>query len=371
MTVTVSGKRRCQPSTPTERLKNLMPVQRPANAHDPDSADLATWFVRRTGNGWSASDEAAFDHWLRSSPDHLNSWQQWEADWALMDRMPADAVQRLRTQVQADRAMTGRFATAVPPPRRRMVSAGLALAGLTAVSVVVGWSAWQQGVQAPTYQQAFQTKPAEHSRFKLPDGTSVQMDTSTRLQARFFEDRREVHLAQGQAFFSVQRDAGRPFHVQADAVRITVVGTRFNVRHTPETTGREAVEVAVEEGSVSIAAADAAGNPLPTIVLRAGQSLVVRTDLDALHPQTQSMDAVAPWRLKRLSFSNAPLTEVVAELQRYGALHVAQMDPEIARLRLSATLNPSDAAGIRQLLSAALPVRFEESAAGWHLMPAN
>lgn len=370
---TSSGNPHRQPSTPTERAKKPMPVQTPANDHEPDDHDVSFWFVRRTGSDWRVSDEAAFKRWLQSGPDRQGSWQQWEADWALMDHLPADAAQRLRAQVQADRAMAGRLttSTSVSVPRRRMWSAALALAGISAVSVALGWSLWPSGLQSPTYQQTFLTRPAEHSQLKLPDGSIVQMDTATRLQARFFADRREIHLTQGQAFFSVRHDASKPFHIQADTVRITVLGTRFNVRHTPEVTGREAVEVAVEEGSVSVAAADAAGKPLPTIVLRAGQGLAVRTDLEVLHPQTQSVDAVAPWRLKRLSFSNAPLIEVVAELQRYGALHVTEIDPEVAQLRLSATLNPTDAAGIRQLLSAALAVRFEQSAAGWRLVPTN
>lgn len=57
-------------------------------------------------------------------------------------------------------------------------------------------------------------------------------DTAIRLKARLFRDRREVRLNDGQAMFSVNSDTERPIHVRAGLLPITVLRTRFSVRHT-------------------------------------------------------------------------------------------------------------------------------------------
>ena len=50
----------------------------------------------------------------------------------------------------------------------------------------------------------------------------------------YYPGRREVVLDQGEGFFEVAPDSGRPFTVDARQSRVTVVGTAFDVRTTPE-----------------------------------------------------------------------------------------------------------------------------------------
>src|SRR3546814_10209376 len=63
---------------------------------------------------------------------------------------------------------------------------------------------------------------------------------------------RRVELAEGEALFRVEHDAGRPFTVEAGNGRVTVTGTRFDVRRDADST-----RVAVEQGSVKVQGRDA------------------------------------------------------------------------------------------------------------------
>lgn len=327
---------------------------------DRQTEALVCWFLRRTGEAWTAEDERAFQAWLAGCARNREAYARWEADWALMDQMPQSSAARLRAMVALDRA-------SARPLRRRSLVAPMALAGLAAMAVGGGWLGWQQWQQSqvqPVYTQAFRTQRGQQSEMALPDGSRLRLDAGTRLQVTFSRSRRGVRLDHGQAFFDVAADAARPFDIVAAEARITVVGTRFAVRLTPQVPGREGVEVAVEHGHVRVAGpgAQAAAD------LTAGQRLVFDAASGQARVQALAPDGAAPWRSSpQLSFGNVPLKTALAEMARYADLGIASVDPAVAELRLSATFDPRDAAGTRRLLAAALPIDLVPQAGGYAL----
>ena len=64
---------------------------------------------------------------------------------------------------------------------------------------------------------------------KLPDGSIVELNTSSTAAIAFSPAERRVRLTQGEGHFSVAKDAGRPFVVEARGLAVRAVGTMFNV----------------------------------------------------------------------------------------------------------------------------------------------
>lgn len=365
--------------------------------------ELAGWFVRRQAPQWSAADEAAFQRWLAADPGNRDTYRRWEADWALIDAMPPASAERLRAMVAADRAIqdavdrvrepargdaqtmeaaqetlpepvaTSHRARGASPGRRRMLASTLAAAGVAGIAIPAGWLGWRHLQSRPVYQQAFSTPRGRWMRADLPDGSRLHLDTATALQATFFRGRRELRLSAGQAAFSVSADARRPFVVAAGPLRVTVVGTRFSVRLTPEVPGREGVEVMVEAGRVQIEQAAGPGERTAatwqafelvagqgaTFDPRGEQPVLGRVPAEGILPPTD------PVR----SFSDVPLAQAVAEMQRYADLGIVELAPPVARLRLSGTFDLRDPASTRWLLANALPLRVERHANGYALQP--
>ena len=56
------------------------------------------------------------------------------------------------------------------------------------------------------------------------------VNSASRLRVAFTRDRRDIDLAQGEAWFEVARNRNRPFTVHAGPVRVQAVGTAFDVR---------------------------------------------------------------------------------------------------------------------------------------------
>jgi RNA polymerase sigma factor (sigma-70 family) len=252
--------------------------------------------------------------------------------------------------------------------RRHAITSMLTVGGLACLGGWVGWAHWRA---QPLYQQAFSTRRGQQQRLMLPDGSQLRLDTATRIEVAFHRSHRHVRLLQGQAFFDVAPDSARPFHVRADTVNVTVVGTRFSVRLTPEVPGRAGVEVAVEHGRVRVAAGGGVAAPWQPLLLEADQRAVFDTAGRLRSVERLPPGGAAPWRERLLSVDNRPLAQALAELERYAPQGIASVDPAVAGLRLSGTFDPHDATTTRRLLTAALPLRLVPGPTGMHLKPAH
>ncbi|CDG85965.1 FecR family protein [Janthinobacterium agaricidamnosum] len=328
----------------------------PSRSADSQALD---WFVRR-GAGLDAAEEALFQDWLAADATHQAALARRQHDWDALDALPAAGVERLRRQLAADlraekpevassrRAWFGMLAGLAP--RAALVLAVLCAAG-------GGYLAWDYQQGQPLYTGQFATRRGEQLDVALPDGSRLRLDTGTHIAVALYRQRREVRLAEGQAVFQVRGDRTRPFEVLAGPLRVTVVGTRFAVRHTPAMAGADGVRVAVEHGRVRVAA-PATAPATAVIALGAGQQ-VVSDAAGKLGPVTALGAAgIAPWRDGRVSFDNQPLSVVLAEFERYGASGVTLADPRTAALRITGTFDPRRPDNFLRIVPQVLPVRL-------------
>lgn len=324
--------------------------------------DALGWFVRRQDAGWALADERAFRAWLAASLRHGEAYTRCAAPWQTLDAMPDDLRAHMRAQLARDKAALER----APPlsslrSRRRFLQPVFAAVGAAAVLGGVGYVAWHQLLNRPQWTQAFATERGQQKDIPLPDGSRLRLDTSTRVEVVFYRQRREVRLREGQAVFAVQADESRPFDVLAGTIRVTVVGTRFSVRHTPGQPGNDGVTVAVEQGKVRVARADGpVGDGRPIVLLSPGQQ--VASDAQGTLGAVGAVPAagIAPWREQRLSFVDVPLGQALAELARYGRTGLVVRDPQVAALRLTGTFDPTNRATLRLALPRVLPVRLQQ-----------
>lgn len=349
--------------------------------------EVLGWFIRRDRDDWNAADESAFQAWLQEDESHRSGYARWQAHWHAMDAMPADAVSLLRARLARDKAVQATYASAgvspavaarpvedekMSPSRRRVLLPALAVAGTAVITGGAGLQAWRQWQVQPVFTQAFSTLRGQQSEVPLPDGTRLRLGTATRLEVTYYRQRREVRLLDGQAVFSVKADSFRPFVVMAASTRITVVGTRFAVRHTPHMAADAGVHVLVEEGRVRVTtASQASGLGGKVLELNAGQQVSsdAHGTLTAIAPLPG--DGIAPWREHRVSFVDTPLGHALAELERYGSTGLVLRDPTVAALRLSGTFDPRDARTLRSVLPSALPVRLHEQDGATEVLPAR
>lgn len=292
-----------------------------ANANQTIREQAVDWFSRTRLGPLGPAEQLALEAWLAAAPEHRRQFEALQEIWQLTDRLPlADA----RTILRRDEG-------AVPAPnlrrRRLLIGAGAGCALLAA------GLAWRQAWQAPPeFSGRFSTARGERRRITLPDGSVLDLNTASEATIAYYENGRVVTLQTGEALFSVHADAARPFTVVAGESCVRVMGTRFNVRHDPDS-----VQVAVTEGAVKFSAGPwwRRGRE----VVSAGQVAVATKAEGVVPPYPDHVESIAAWQRGRLMFRDTPLSQVASELNRYLPQPVHLTDAGLGRLRVSGTLS--------------------------------
>jgi transmembrane sensor len=366
----LSRSRVCMREPDYRAMTTQPPAEPPAASSAESESEALGWLVRRKGRSLAAAEEAEFRAWLAADEAHRTAFARWENDWHALDELSADDLRQLRANLARAKAAKAAKAAPQAAPRGRAWWRGLAAlvprpaAAAAAVALLVcgsGYLAWSHWQQQPVFTQSFATARGQQLEVTLPDSTRLRLDTATRAEVIFHRQRRELRLAEGQAVLQVKGDPARPFDAWAGPLRITVVGTRFSVRHTPGVPGDQNVRVAVEEGRVRVvpAARPPAGEGA-AVELTSGQQV----DSDAAGRlgavSAVSAAGIAPWRDSRVSFDNASLAQVLAEFERYGPAKLTVRDPAVAALRVSGTFDPRRLDNFSRALPRVLPVRLRE-----------
>lgn len=345
-----------------------------ASTQDPMDIAAARWAARRR-DGLDPQGRTEFQAWLAADPRHAQRLDEMQGLFGEITQATGDEIAALRASLPAGAAPAPRPAIGPAPPfrgtatRRRVVS--FAAAAVFACTVLgAGWSGWTYWRALPVFEQAYATATGQQSSIILPDaeggGTRIYLDTATRIDVRLYRDRREVHLKDGQAQFSVTPDARRPLHVQSGPVDVTVVGTRFSVRHAGTGLAAGQTVVSVEEGHVRLgridAATDGARGPGsaggPSLDLVAGQRAVVNAQGVFGPIATVPPAAMTAWREGRLGFDQTPLGEAIAEFERYGSTGLFVRDPAVAALPVGGSYSLNQAGRFMESLPRMLPIRL-------------
>lgn len=192
------------------------------------------------------------------------------------------------------------------------------------------------------------------SQVLLPDGTKVWLNAESTLkfQVPFQGENRNVDL-QGEAFFDVVKDQGKPFVVQTGKVKIKVLGTRFNCKSYAED---ENVQVALEEGKIALNIAGSSGSSEK--ILHPGEFAVVgKSNLQATIT-SEEIDKYIAWHTGKLVFSNSPMSEVAQMLERWYGIDVVVRDQEIMNYRFTTTFENESLFQVIELLGLSSPIRI-------------
>lgn len=236
---------------------------------------------------------------------------------------------------------------------------------LFALAAPVLW--WRSGPtvgSAPGEMQEVTTEAGQQAHLRLVDGTRVVIAPESRLRypGRFGSDVREVIL-EGEAFFDVASESGRPFLVHAGGSLTRVLGTEFNLRSRP---GEPYVEMVVSEGRVAFGPADSRS----TIELGPGEMGRVASDGTVTEAKADLARALG-WLDGRLYFDNARLAEVVEALERRHGVQITLVDPALAGTRITAELRGNDVSEAVRLICMSLGLQAVRTPEGFLIRPAR
>jgi transmembrane sensor len=347
-------------------------------AYEEQLTEAALW-LERLSHGADEGTRASFECWLAASAlnasafesvRHTHDFTRGAADrpeiLALRQQTlartmlgPASTRRRARPFLQNHRS-EGHGETTTNSRNGRakaVVAAGFA----TCLGVGI-WLAAGQGLpvreraslsaEAVREETIYRTEVGEQSTIELADGSQIVLNTASAVRVAYSGSARRVTLDHGQAFFTVAKEAGRPFTVEADGRVVTAFGTAFDVRIQKET-----VQIALLEGKVSVS--PRANAQQGTVMLKPNDMLIA--DKNALEVVKLANPAsFTAWREGLLIFQNDELQSAVEEMNRYSATRIVLNDEAVAHHRISGTFRIGQTTAFLEALRGMFPIHAEK-----------
>ena len=329
-----------------------------------------------------AADDAEYEQawrWVHQSPLNRAYYGKMRDAWIAADLLkPGDAVRqqlawsKLEKKLQAER-MNGKT---VRMKYFRWAAAAAVLiftytlgrqTSTQQESMDIGLAKGEYTIEAPKGGKSLMT---------LSDGSKVWLNAgSTLLFDKSFGEQNRTLALQGEAYFEVAHDDGRPFLVETSGITIVALGTAFNVKAYPDD---DLIETTLVEGSVRIESNAQSKTKTEPVVLepnqkalfyKAPQTIAVQTNDDAPADEQKpvavahsfskvevaknvDVEISTSWKDKRWVVQGERLGAFAAIIERkYDVLLVFE-DPELKDYKISATLEEET---IEQLFNA---IRF-------------
>ena len=294
----------------------------------PIEAEAAAWVARFDAGDVSARDLAAFQEWLNRSALHREAIAEYGSLWSAFDalRLPAGGNEPGRR---------------VPAPRRRAIPvkrAKLRLAAYAAAVIAVagGGALFNPAPldpaaveNLPPVRASYETAIGSQKRITLADGSSVILNTNSRLDVDFFGNRRDVHLMRGEAYFEVVHNKARPFTVYANNYVVRDIGTAFDVHLSKA----GLLEVGVTKGSVEVAPVKRTHAAKGLGVVAAGHAIVLGPKVERAEVMSSAdMGRKLAWRQGELIYTGQPLGQVLGNISRYSNIKIEVADPALEKL---------------------------------------
>lgn len=174
-------------------------------------------------------------------------------------------------------------------------------------------------------------------RVLLADGTKVWLNSDSRLvyPEVFTGDVRRVEL-QGEAYFEVTKNAGKPFIVDVCGVDVRVLGTAFNIKSYHE---EKQMLTTLTEGSVMLTTDthNAILKPNQQGVIVAGEKQISVRDVDAVD--------YSAWRAGKFVFRRERLDAIMQAVARWYNVEVFYRNPEVKELIFSGKMDRYEQVG--------------------------
>lgn len=298
--------------------------------HPATKQEASEWFAKTRAGRMSEADYQEFQEWLQASPTHEFAYEQCKTIWSLSNALFED--DDIQAELTKAKAQVKRNKVTPLPQRlwhstRESLKVGMQMAALfiVAVGVYLTTATWN----STTYS----TDVGEQRLIQLEDGSTALLNTNTRLRVRYSSTLRHIQMDYGEAFFSVSKDAERPFEVTYNDNIVRAVGTAFNVAAL----GQE-LNVDVTEGIVEVEAPDT------HIVasMNAGEAVSILHDVPTPIKRTADSERINAWHQRKIYFDDVRLEDAATEYNRYSNSTVRVVDQDLKDQRISGIFDIGD-----------------------------
>lgn len=291
------------------------------------------WLIRMdSGEPLTEAEKDTWKEWLDRSPLHREEFTRLTQFWN-----EANILAQLKGGGIGPGEPVRKRALPVSYVPRILMAASAVLA-----STIVGWWGLRQLGGAVT--RIYETDVGQQKTVFLSDGSSIQLNTDTRVEVVYGRKSRKIRLTRGEALFAAASDPNRVFEVHIAESVVRAMGTAFDVY-----VEGQKVEVIVTSGLVEVldgkstpeTTASAAGrtpeNSTNSAQLGAGEVADLYSGSGLMKVRQLAEPELRrrlAWRGGYLEFCGEALSEVVTVFNRYSTVKLEIGDPKLASIAI-------------------------------------
>lgn len=309
--------------------------------------EATRWWGRMHGPHAEES-RAEFERWRAAEPRNAAEYAALERTWTLAEGLGTTAVGR-------DRSLK-------PQPRPLAWATAPRLALAAAAMIVIALFVTLQPGRNPNLSLvavAHATSIGEIRTVKLPDGSSVTLDTDTRVEVAFDDKVRKVKVQRGRARFDVRPEPARAFLVEAGGNLVSAPEAHFDVQTAPA-----GLSVVSLQGALEVRRQTEGLNARAELRIQPGQAVRFAAGGEPLAPAGPAGKGSDQWVSGMLVFHGAPLSAVLEETNRYASPGIALGEPSLGAIQVTGAFRPLPVDQLAASLAAALKLRVRRDATG-------
>lgn len=183
----------------------------------------------------------------------------------------------------------------------------------------------------PTFVKTYKTKNEKIINIVLPDSSSIDLDIKSKMNIVYYNTKRTVELLEGKAFFAVAKDKEKPFLIKSNNNLIEVLGTKFEVINSNNTT-----KVNVFEGLVRINHIYNSNGDIKAIrQLSKEDSFLLNNKGKVISFNKIDTNTIASWKNDIINFNKTTLKDASLIFERYANLEIQFDNYDLTQLKIS------------------------------------
>lgn len=299
----------------------------------------------------NSKEQAEVQEWIQLSSSNRKYFEHFELIWKESKKLAAqstvnvdDAWDRFKQRTQENKPVS----RIIEIPRQRDTGWMRAAAALVLLAGVAGMLYYFVANREP---EMIALRSGNNTLTQtLPDGSVVTLNKASVLTypESFDGNNRPVTL-EGEAFFKVAPDKSKPFTIKVDDVKVTVVGTSFNIKNSEKKT-----EVIVETGIVEVAKKQF------EVQLTPHEKATVLKDQDAPIKQQSEDDLYNYYRTNEFVCNHTPLWRMADVLSEAYGVHF-DLSPRVKNMPLTGTYSRDSLDSILAIISETLKIEVERN----------
>lgn len=317
------------------------------------TSDINKIIIRYLDGSASLEDKKELLQWLKESDNNWTEFNETRELWlscdvALSYETDVDiALSRLRNRIISNHAPV--------KPAKRILKSWYHTAAIVLVLLGMGyWLSLQNSmsdIKEVYIQNQLITAKRSKGKFLLPDGTTVWLNTESKLiyPEKFDGNKRIVRL-EGEGYFEVTENKKKPFIVQSGDLDIEVLGTKFDISNYPF---QDKIDVVLLSGSIKVS-----GEKLnDDVLLKPNQILKYYKHGETTIEETKA-HLHADWIKERLVFDNTSLSDIIISLEGWYNISIECPRSLADKTRMTFTIRGENVEEIFKAMSLIAPIHY-------------